>query len=319
MAEVPGAGDVLVRVQAAGVSFGDILLRAGVIPVGPKPPYTPGYDVTGVVEEVGRGVVGLRPGQPVTALVRSGGYAELVVVPADRLVAVPPGLDAVPVAAAVLNYFVAQQMLHRVAKVRPGQRILVHGAAGGVGTALLQLGRIAELTCYGTCSESKQDVVTGLGGHAIDYRHADFLATVGTLAGGGVEAVFDPVGGGHFRRSYRALRRGGILVGYGQSEAYRDGRARKAVAVGGFVGGLLLPKLVPDGRATTFYNAWSLEKKQPSAYREDLGHVLHLLATKQVEPVVAEVLPLADAAKAHELLERSAVSGKVVLTCGSAR
>jgi len=318
-ADPPGPGEVLVRVQAAGVSFGDVLLRAGVIPVGPKPPYTPGFDITGVVETVGSGVAGFRPGQPVTALVRSGGYAELAVVRADRLVAVPPGLDAVPVAAAVLNYFVAYQMLHRVAKVRPGQRVLVHGAAGGVGSALLQLGRIAELDCYGTCSAPKQQIVTRLGGHAIDYRHQDFLATVQALPGRGVDAVFDPVGGRNFRRSYRALRPGGMLVGYGQSEALQDGRARRAVAVRGFVGGLLLPKLVPDRRATTFYNAWSLEKKQPAAYREDLGHLLDLLAAGQIEPVIAETLPLAAAAKAHELLERAAVSGKIVLTCGNAR
>jgi NADPH:quinone reductase-like Zn-dependent oxidoreductase len=300
-------------VQAAGVSFGDVLQRVGMIPGGPKPPYTPGYDLTGVVEEVAEpGPV--EPGQRVTALVREGGYAELVTVPVDRLVPVPDGLPATDVAAVALNYFVASQMLHRVARVSAGQRVVVHGAAGGVGTAFLQLARLAGVEAYGTASAGKLDLVRELGGIPIDYRAQDFVAVVRGLPGGGVDAVFDPVGGPHFRRSYRALKRGGILVGYGQGEAMRDGRAHRGAAVAGFLGGVVLPKLVPDGRRTTFYNAWSLEKSQPSAYREDLAGVLELLRTGAIRPVLARTVPLADAARAHELLERSAVRGKIVLT-----
>ncbi len=314
----PGPGEALVRVVASGVSFGDILLRVGVIPGGPKRPFTPGFDVTGVVEAVGEGVADLRPGQRVTALVRSGGYAEYATVPASRLVPVPDGVDLVEVAASALNYFIAYQMLHRLAEARPGKRIIVHSAAGGVGTAVLQLARLAGVECYGTCSAAKQDIVTKYGGYPIDYRSQDFVPLMRALPGGGVDAALDPIGGTHFWRSYRALRRGGKLIAYGQSQAFQDGRARKPVGVLGFLGGIVLPKLVPDGRSTTFYNAWSLEKSRPHAYREDLTAVLRLLAAGKIEPVLARILPLDEAAEAHRLLENAAVAGKIVLTCAPA-
>jgi NADPH:quinone reductase-like Zn-dependent oxidoreductase len=309
----PGPGEAVVRVEAAGVSFGDVLLRVGVIPGGPKPPFVPGFDVVGEVAELGSGVRGLRPGQRVLALLHHGGYAQRVAVPADRLVPVPDGLDPVQVAAAALNYFVAYQMLHRIAKVRARTRLLVHGAAGGVGTAALQLARLAGVETFGTASAAKLDVVRTFGAEPIDYRSTDFVAKLRALPEPGVDVVLDPVGGTHFWRSYRVLRRGGILVAYGQSDAFRDGQARKLAGAVGFLGGIMLPKLVPDGKATLFYNAWSLEKSQPRAYHEDLAEVLRLLAAGDIKPVLDRTMPLAEAAKAHELLERSAVVGKIVL------
>lgn len=313
----PGPGEALVRVVAAGVSFGDVLLRVGVIPVGPKPPYTPGYDITGVVESIGEGVTEPRVGQLVTGLVPSGGYAEFLTMPAHRLVPVPDGLAAVEVSAIALNYFVAYQMLHRIAQVKAGQSVLVHGAAGGVGTALLQLAALADVDVHGTSSAGKKNVVTRLGAEHIDYSRVDFVGVMRVF--GGAHAVFDPVGGAHFLRSYRSLRSGGVLVGYGQSDAMVQGRPRKSVAILGFVGGLFLPKLIPDGKRTTFYNAWSLEKKDPDAYRTDLGKILDLLAARKIDPIVAHTLRLDDAAKAHELLERSAITGKIVLETGATR
>lgn len=236
----PGTGDVSVRALACGVSFGDVLNRVGVIPGGPKPPYVPGYDITGVVEAVGDGVSEFRPGQIVTGLLHRGGYAESASVPARRLVAVPDGVEPLEAAAAVLNYYIALQMLHRVARVQQGQHILVHSAAGGVGTALLQLGQLSSLSCYGTCSRSKFETVEKLGGRPIDYRTQDFLALVRGAEQVGLDAVFDPIGGESFRRSYRVLRRGGTLVAFGMNAALRDGRVLRKVAFAGLVGGLIL-------------------------------------------------------------------------------
>ena len=313
----PGPGEALVRVTAAGVSYGDVLQLAGVIPGTPKPPYVPGYDITGVVAEVGPGVDGVAPGQPVTALVREGGYASLASVPADRLVPVPPGTEDVPVAGAVLNYFIAYQMLHRVARAQPGQHVLVHGAAGGVGIAVLQLCRLAGIECHGTASAGKHPVVREHGGHPIDYRKEDFALVARDLPAGGFDAVLDPIGGyEHWRRSYIALRKGGILIAYGQNAALRDGKARSLEGAIGFLGGLVVPKLIPDGKSTIFYNAWSLEKSHPEAYREDLSEVLWLLANGEVKPVIDQTLPLPEAARAHELLEERKVVGKIVLTVG---
>jgi NADPH2:quinone reductase len=148
----PKGGEVRVRVLAAGVSLPDLMMREGVHPETPPLPFTPGWDLIGMVDRLGDGISGIEPGQIVAALPISGAYAEFVCLPQRELVPVPSGLDAAEAISLVLNYVTAYQMLHRSAKVRPGQRVLIHGAAGGVGSALLQLGRLAGLEMYGTCS-----------------------------------------------------------------------------------------------------------------------------------------------------------------------
>ncbi len=313
----PAPGQVRVRVEAAGVSLGDLFFQRGVVPGGPKPPYVPGCDLTGVVESVGAGVTTVVPGQRVTALVVSGGYTTVATVGAERLVPVPDGLDATDVAAVALNYFIAYQMLHRVAAARPGQRLLVHGASGGVGLAFLQLAElVGGLTVWGTASAANADLVRRHGAIPIDYHAGDFVGTI-TDAGGDLDAVFDSIGGLHFRKSYGLLGRGGTLVAYGQSDALRNGKASMVTGAIGFLGGIVAPKLVPDGRSTVFYNAWSLEKAQPEAYREDLEAVLGLLAAGDIAPRSVTVVPLADAARALGDIEKG-VPGKIVLDCATA-
>lgn len=310
----PPPGQVRIRVEAAGVSYGDLLFQRGVVPGGPKPPFTPGCDVTGVVDSIGAGVTGLEPAQRVTALVVSGGYSTLLNVPAERLVPVPDGLDPVKVASVALNYFIAYQMLHRIARVGSGQRILVHGASGGVGLAFLQLaGSIGGVQVWGTCSAGNADLVRAAGATPIDYRNADFARVI-RAAGGGLHAVFDHIGGTHFWRSYGLLRRGGYLVAYGQNAALRNGRPNMLVGAVGFLGGIAAPKLLPDGRTTVFYNAWLLEKTQPSAYREDLAQILALLSADKIAPRSVNVLPLRHAREAFQSLEKGA-AGKLVLDC----
>jgi synaptic vesicle membrane protein VAT-1 len=327
--DAPPSGHARVRVEAAGVSYGDVLFQRGVVPGGPKPPYTPGCDLVGVVESVGAGVTGLEVGQRVAALVVSGGYTTAINLPAQRLVPVPDGVDPISVAAASLNYFIAHQMLHRVAKVQSGHRILVHGASGGVGIALLQLAEhIGGVTVFGTASARNLDVVRRHGAVAIDYRAQDFAnvvratvdedgsinATTAYHKNGTVHAAFDAIGGPHFWRSYSVLGRGGRLVAYGQNDVLRDGKPKVAIGAVGFLGGLILPKLRPDGRRTGFYNAWALEKSQPHAYREDLTEVLNLLSADKIAPREIHTLPLADAAEALSRAERG-VTGKLVLDC----
>jgi NADPH:quinone reductase-like Zn-dependent oxidoreductase len=313
--EPPKPHEAVVRVQATGVSGGDPLFRAGAVPVGPRPPFTPGFDITGTVVSVGDDVTGLEPGQSVTALVKSGGNTEYIALPADRLIPVPDGLDPVQVAATTLNYFIAHQMLHRIAALHSGQRIVVHAAAGGVGIAVLQLARLAGIECYATCSGGKRDSVTELGAHHIDYQKENFADVIRAEAKDGLDAALDPIGGTSFRRSYQLLRRGGILIGYGQSQVMKDGKIKKSLGAVGLLTGILGPKLVPDGRKTTFYNAWSLEKSHPHAYREDMGEVLRLLKDGEIAPIIADTMPLTDTAKAHEILERASIVGKIVLVC----
>ena len=181
----PKRGEVRVRVLAAGVSLPDLLMREGVHPETPRAALHAGWDLIGVVDRLGDGVSGIEPGQIVAALPISGAYAEFVCLPQRELVPVPSGLDAAEAVSLVLNYITAYQMLHRSAKVKPGQRVLVQGAAGGVGSALLQLGRLAGLEMYGTCSSRTASDVAALGGIPIDYQHQDFVKEIHRLTSDG--------------------------------------------------------------------------------------------------------------------------------------
>lgn len=310
----PGPGEARVRVRATGVAFADVLMRHGVYPGTPKPPFAPGYDVAGVIDAVGPGVDELRPGDPVVGLTVRGGYAESLVAPAADLVRAPEGLDPAEATCVVLNYLTAWQCLHRKARVRAGERVLVHGAAGGVGTALLQLGRLAGLELLGTASRAKHEVVRANGATPIDYRSEDFAERIAALSPPGVDAVFDGVGGRNVWRSYRCLRRGGRLVGYGATTAL-SGRGASFAALAATVALVSLLGLLPDGRRAWFYRVEAEKRRAPKAYRKDLATLLDLLARGEIRPLVAERLPLEHAARAHEMLERSAFAGKVVLIC----
>ena len=220
----PGPGEVRVRVLAAGVSFTDAQLRAGTYLGGPKPPFTPGYELVGVVEELGPGCSRLREGDRVGALTVWGADAERVCVPEKYAVEVPEDLDPAEVVSLVFPYMTAYQLLHRAARVKSGETVLVHGAAGRVGTAVLELGALAGLRLYGTASARDRAAVERLGAVAIDYRNEDFLARVRELTGEGVDVVLDGIGGAVSLRSFRALRPGGRLVVFGHYATLAQGR-----------------------------------------------------------------------------------------------
>src|SRR5262245_6943965 len=208
----PRRGEVRVRVLAAGVALPDVMMREGIHPETPPLPFTPGWDLVGVVDRLGEGTSGIEPGQVVAALPICGAYAEFVCLPQRELVPVPLGLDAAEAVSLVLNYITAYQMLHRIAKVAPGPRALIHGGAGGVGSALLQLGHLVGLEMYGTCSARGASAVADLGGIPIDYQHLDFVKEIQRLTEEGVDVVFDGIGGSHIWRSRKALRPGGKVV-----------------------------------------------------------------------------------------------------------
>ena len=220
----PKAGEVRVRVVAAGVSLPDVLAREGVHPETPRVPYTPGWDLVGIVDRCGEGLSGLRVGQMVAAMPIHGCYAQYVCLPQRSLVPLPSGLDPAEAVAVVLNYVTAYQMLHRSAKSQPSQRMLIHGASGGVGSAMLQLAKLAGVQMYGTCSAQGAAVVRELGGIPIDYKNQDFVKEIRRLTGDGVDAVFDGIGGDNLWRSRDALRQGGRVVVYGFQSKMRGGR-----------------------------------------------------------------------------------------------
>ena len=316
----PRPGEVRVKVLATGVAFADILMRYGLYPGVPPLPFAPGYDIVGEIDTLGDGVSKLSVGDRVAALTQWGGYARYLCLPGDRLTSVPAQLDPAEAVSLVLNYTTAYQMIHHLAVLKSGQRMLVHGGAGGVGTEALQLGRLANLEMYATASRSKHDLITALGARPIDYRNEDFVARIMQMTDNtGVDAVLDPVGGTNWWRSYQTLRRrgaepGGLLVGYGISAALRDGRPSKLIGAASFaLLGLLT--LVPGGKRACWYNIASLKKKRPEWFHEDLTQLFALLAQKKIQPEIAARLPLREAARAHELLEQARVTGKIVLLC----
>src|SRR5215510_13770150 len=317
----PKDGEVRVSVLAAGVSLPDIMAREGVHPETPRLPFTPGWDLVGVVDRLGAGVSGIAPGQIVAALPISGAYAEFVCLPQRELVPVPSGLDAAEAVSLILNYVTAYQMLHRFAKVRSGQRALIHGAAGGVGSALLQLGRLDGLEMYGTCSSRGTSAVSDLGGILIDYQHQDFVKEIHRLTSEGVDVVFDPIGGRHLWHSRKALRPGGRVVAYGLTSSLRGGRLASGrsgrrqrfhgIRIFGLyiVGGWLLPgrkRVVP-------YSIQWLKRLRPAWFRQDLIALFDLLQQQKIKPLIAQRLPLAEARHAHELLGEGGIIGKIVL------
>ena len=306
---VPAPGQVRVKNLASGVAYADVLMRHGLYPKTPPFPFSPGYDIVGDIDALGEGVKNFAIGQRVAALTMIGGYARFTTVPTAHLVPVPANLDPAEAVSLILNYVTAFQMLHRVAQLRAGQRVLIHGAAGGVGTAALQLGNIAGLEMFGTASKAKHPLVASLGAKPIDYRSENFAERLRQLAPGGVDCVLDPIGGKNWLASYSCLRGSGTLVCYGASAAVAEGKLSAGL---GFAT-LALLKLIPGNKRALWYNVKTRRDQHPDQFREDLSKLFELLATRQIQPVIAAKLPLREAAEANRLLEQAQVSGKIVL------
>jgi NADPH:quinone reductase len=317
----PKADEVRVKILAAGVAMPDIMAREGIHPETPRVPFTPGWDLVGVVEQLGDQVSDLLPGQVVAAMPISGAYAEYLCLKKEELIPVPLGLDPAETVSLLLNYVTAYQMLIRSAKIKSGQRILIHGATGGVGTALLQLGGVLRLTMYGTCSSKGAPTVIELGGTPIDYGRKDLVQEVLRVTGDGVDAVFDPFGGAHMWQSRQLLRVGGKVVAYGttttlRAEGLGSKRSGKRNPLHGIpifalyiAGGLLLPgkrRIVP-------YSIQWLKRFRPALFRRDATTLIDLLQRLQIKPLVAHRFPLSQARQAQELLAKGGVIGKIVL------
>ena len=313
----PKAGEVRVRVLAAGVSLPDLMMCQGIHPESPRLPFTPGWDLVGLIDSIGDGVSGVEVGQLVAALPIHGAYAEFVCLPSRDLVAVPDGLDPAEAVTLVLNYVTAYQMLHRTAKVQLGQRVLVHSASGGVGSALLQLGCLAGLEMYGTCSKRGASLVSQLGAVPIDYKQQDFVKEIKRLTRDGVDVVFDGIGGSHIWRSRSVLRRGGKVIAYGLTSSVdpnkrpsRRHRFRAIAIFGVYIAGSWL---LAGRKRVTLYSIQNLKRLKPALFRQDLTSLFELLQQKKIKPFIAQRFPLTEARNALELLAKGGVVGKIVL------
>ena len=307
--EAPGPGQLRVRVRAAGVGSTDLIMLAGNYRYAPKIPFVPGYEVAGVVAAIGAGVTGFRLGQRVAALTVYGGFAELLVREAEHFLPIPDSVSDRDAAAVILNYVTAWQMIHRIANVRSGQTALVTGAAGGVGTAALQLLRLLGVKAYGAASAPKHDTLRSLGATPIDYRAGSIDGLTRSLEPAGVDYVFDAVGGANIGPCIGALRRGGTLVGFGFMGA--PGMLSQLAT---FAKIFISTRV--RGRIGRFYGITMLYRTDPKALREDLPKIFALLAEKKIDPLVNRTFPLLEARQALELLATGSVEGKIVLING---
>jgi len=301
----PSAGEARIRVLATAVGRTDINYRYGYSPFSPKVPFVPGYEIMGLVDAIGSGVSRVAIGDRVAALTGQGGYSEMIYLGQDHLAPVPASLAPAEVVSLVLNYVTAYQMLHRVAKVKAGDKILVIGASGGVGTALLQLGKLAGLQMYGTASASKLDVVTQSGAIPINYLSQDFVEVIHRQEPGGLDFVFDGVGGKEGESGLAVLRGGGKLVAYAAP-----------VGLGALLQGALkmaFTNLLPNGKSVESYGISALYARDKKPFMEDLQLLFNLLAEGKIKPLISSQLPLLEARKANELLESGQVTGNIVL------
>lgn len=308
-----GEGEVRIRVLASSLEYTDVPIRRHLYPqtMRRQPPFVLGYDVVGEIDQVGPGVRGLARGDRVADMTVTGSNATYRTLRAADVVPVPPGVDAAEAAALILSWTTAYQLLHRVARVRGGERVLVQGAAGAVGQALVVLGTMAGVEPWGTARGEHAALVRSLGATPIDYQREDFTRAVA----GGFDVVFDGVGEDAYRRALAALRRGGLLCAYGYSAHVRPG------------GGLrtMLPWLLrvyfwqrlrgalPGGKPVRMYSINLMRAQHPAWFREDLQRLFGMLAAGAIRPRIAARIGFEEVIEAHRQIEAGGLAGKLVL------
>jgi NADPH:quinone reductase-like Zn-dependent oxidoreductase len=308
-----GRGQVRVRVLASSVEYTDVVIRRHLYPqtMLRRPPFVPGYDVVGEIDQLGDDVEGFQVGDRVADMTVVGSNAAYRTLPADRLSRVPAGVEAADAAALILSWTTAYQLLHRAARVQGGQRVLVHGAAGAVGQALLVLGRLAGVELWGTARSANAALIRELGATPIDYQREDFTRVLPD----GFDVVFDGIGEDGYRRSFAALKRGGLLCVYGYTAGVRAQRRLPTILmwlVRVYLWGRLMSWL-PGGKRVRVYSINVMRAQHPAWFREDLERLFGLLATGAIRPRVAARVSFDEIAEAHRRLEAGGLEGKLVL------
>jgi NADPH:quinone reductase-like Zn-dependent oxidoreductase len=299
----PAAGEARIRVLATPVCQDDIAIRNGNRPFLKKTPYVPGYAFIGEVDAVDEGVRDIRVGDRVAALTKYGSHSEVVYWPADELVSVPETIDPAEAATLMLNYLVAYQGMHRVVQVRQGDKVLVVGASGGVGTAFLQLGQLAGLKMYGLASPGKHPILRRYGAIPIDYHTQDFVAEIRRAEPQGIDYVFNGMGEEYFEGGLKVLKKGGVLVTYGAPQGLSH--------FGLLVVKLLLYNALLIGKSIKGYGTHRLGV---DLFKVDWLALFKLLEGGKIKPIVAGIYPLLEAITAYGMLESGQVTGNLVLT-----
>lgn len=300
----PKSNEVLIKIQACAVGGTDIAMRYYNYPGAPKMPFVPGYEIVGIVEKTGTNVSSLKIGERVGALTTFGGYSEYIYVKQEHLVKVPESVDAAEAAAIILNYTTSYQMLKRIANVKEGDCVLITGASGGVGSALLDLGKLYNLKLYGTASLQKHELLKHFGATLIDYKSQNIVETIRKIKPEGLDYAFDGIGGEYIKNSINTLRRGGLLVEYGfplKSFVY-------------FIKTVFdLFSGIPKGVKAKNYGISFNYKLNKQPVLEDMAVLFNLLENKKNKPLIYKRMSLPEAAEANKLLESGKVTGNIVL------
>lgn len=310
----PAAGQVTIKMEATGISFAEQAMRRDRYPGQPKFPMVPGYDLVGTVVELGPDVDTALLGQRVAALTKTGGWGTYVQVDAKILLPVPTGIDPAEAETLVVNGITAWQMLHREAKIKSGQTIVVHGANGGVGSLLTQLAILAGVRVIGLASPRHHDTLRAQGVEPLDYHDADLFGNIRQLAPGGVDAVFDNVGGKGVVQSFKLLKPGGTLVSYAIASATKGSQSLVFQFIG-LLAQLLWWDLLPNGRRAVLYHIWAGKSRKSfiPKMRADFAQILDLLKSGALTPAIAARFPLEQISEAMALAESRTVYGKVIL------
>jgi NADPH:quinone reductase len=308
-----GRGEVRVRVLASGLEYTDVVIRRHLYPqtMRRRPPFVLGYDVVGEIDQLGDGVRGFQLGDWVADMTVVGSNAAYRTLRSSDLTRVPAGVDAAEAATLILSWTTAYQLLHRAARVQPGQRVLVQGAAGAVGQALLVLGRLAGLELWGTARGAHAGLIRELGATPIDYQREDFTRVLP----GGFDVVFDGIGEDDYRRSFAALKRGGLLCAFGYTAGVQPQRRLLAILMWSarvYLWRRLLSWL-PGGKRLRVYSINAMRALHPAWFREDLERLFGLLAARAIRPRVAERISFDEVAEAHRRIEAGGLDGKLVL------
>jgi NADPH:quinone reductase-like Zn-dependent oxidoreductase len=298
----PEAGEARIRVLATPVCQDDIAIRVGNRPFLKKLPYVPGYAFIGEVDALGEGVMDFAIGDRVGALTQYNSHSEVVYWPANELVSVPQSIDPAEATTLILNYLVAYQVMHRVVQAIEGDKVLVIGASGGVGTAFLQLGQLAGLKMYGLASPGKHSILRSYGAIPIDYHTQDFVEQIRQAEPQGIKYVFNGMGQEYFESGLKVLKKGGVLVAYGAPQSLSQ--------FGLLVVKLLLYNALPNGKSISGYGTHRLGV---DLFKTDWSTLFNLLEQGKIKPIVAQKFPLLEATRAYNLLESGQVTGNLVL------
>jgi NADPH:quinone reductase-like Zn-dependent oxidoreductase len=299
----PSSGEARLRILATPVCQDDVAVRVGNRPFLPKIPFVPGYSMLGAVDAIGEGVSQVKVGDRVAALTQLGSHAEYIYLDASNLVPVPEDLDPAEAVVLILNYLVPHQVLHHVLpSVQAGEAALVVGASGGVGTAFLQLGKLAQLKMYGLASPGKNSLLTKLSAIPIDYHKQNFVQVLRAAEPAGIDYVFNGMGEEYFAPGLKVLRRGGVLVHYGGPQSF----ARFLLLMVEYIS----YNLLPNGKKIIGYGTHT---GKVSVFKEDWSKLFTLLAEGQIKPIIAGKFPLLEAPQAYALLESGQVAGNLVL------